>query len=258
MAIDHLIAELDNYNQNPLILEELKQTYPDCHQEIQATFDSWKDLELIETPQAPEHMHLEFYKSLNQYTQNQIADKDITLQEIATPKFKIRQLYKYAAAILLLVTGVFIGKEIGNENPPPLVANEQINGTETDTRLIAINDTHSAITRLKGIQSTKQLSNPSNKIFEALNQTLLYDSNINVRLSAVEAMLHFGEHAVIREYLIAAIPFQDSPIVQVALADAMITLNEKRSIEPIQELMQKQQLELDVKRHLANTVKVLM
>lgn len=258
MAIDHLIAELDNYDQNPLILEELMQIYPDCHQEIQATFNSWKELELIETPKAPERMHLEFYKSLNQLTQNQITDQNTVKHRITSPKFQIRHLYKYAAAILLLVTGVFIGREIGYKNTPTLIANQQVNGAETDSRLIAINDTHSAITRLKGIQSTKQLSNPNNKIFEALNQTLLHDPNINVRLSAIEAMLHFGEHAIIREYLIAAIAFQDSPIVQVALADAMITLNEKRSIEPIQELMQKQQLELDVKRYLANTVKLLL
>lgn len=257
MAIDHLIAELDNYNQNPTILEELKQTYPDCDQEIQATFDSWKELELIEVPKAPEHMHLKFYKSLDQLAKNQNPNT-ISNRKTIKSKFQIRHLYKYAAAILLLITGIFIGKELGNDQMPNLVANQQTIENQTDARLIAINNAHSAITRLKGVQSTKEISNPGNKIFEALNHTLLNDPNINVRLSAIEAMLHFGEHPIIREYLVGAIPFQDSPIIQVALADAMIALNEKRSIEPIQELMQKQQLELDVKRHLANTVKVLM
>lgn len=258
MAIDHLIAELDNYNHNPLILEELKQTYPDCDQEIQATFDSWKELELIEVPKASEHMHIDFYKSLEQLAQNQNPTTNISQHKTTNSKFQIRHLYKYAAAILLLISGIFIGKELGNDQMPDSVANQQITETQTDARLIAMNNSHSAITRLKGVQSTKEITNPGNKIFEALNQTLLNDPNVNVRLSAIEAMLHFGEHPIIREYLVGAIPFQDSPIIQVALADAMIALNEKRSIEPIQELMQKQQLELDVKRYLANTVKVLM
>jgi hypothetical protein len=108
------------------------------------------------------------------------------------------------------------------------------------------------------INKIKELPQLNRKIIEALNQALLKDPNINVRLSAIEAMLHFADHPQVRQNLIEAIPYQTSPIVQLTLAEVMIELQETKSKEAWNKLLKEGHVEEDIKKQLKETLDIII
>ncbi len=246
MALDHLYAELDLRPQDETLIAELIEIYPTCSDDLRSAYNMWIDLQELEVPLPSERMDASFYKALNEYS----VEKSVPLQ---------MHWLKYAAAGLVLVlSGIFMGRQLGDEKAPvQLVVTEQVPDA-MQVNVARMTMSRSSTHKMEAIHDTKEIDNPSDKIFEALNQVLLKDQSINVRLSAIEAMLHFSDDPLARSYLIKAIPFQDSPIVQIALADAMINLEERESLGTMKEMLESGDLELEVKDHFEDAIKILM
>ena len=97
----------------------------------------------------------------------------------------------------------------------------------------------SAAERLRGVTWSYEIEGPGSEVLEALLETLRHDSNVNVRLAAVDALQQFavgGQGSGVRSALIEAIPKQDSPLVQIALVDALVELRERRSVQALRTL----------------------
>jgi hypothetical protein len=67
----------------------------------------------------------------------------------------------------------------------------------------------------------------------------------------------FADEPQVREGLIQSITRQESPLVQIALADVMVGLQEKRSVKQLQRLLEQENLDETVKIKIKETVKVL-
>jgi hypothetical protein len=80
----------------------------------------------------------------------------------------------------------------------------------------------SASERLKGVTSSSQIEQPGREVVSALIETLRNDSNVNVRLASVDALRRFGGRETVRRDVVAALPQQDSPLVQIALIDFLL------------------------------------
>jgi hypothetical protein len=61
----------------------------------------------------------------------------------------------------------------------------------------------------------------------------------------------------VRQGLVEAIPNQDNATMQYALAEAMVLMQEKNSIERLQELMQKEDLDEDVRNKIHESIQKL-
>ena len=80
----------------------------------------------------------------------------------------------------------------------------------------------SASERLKGVTSSSQLEQPGSEVVSALVETLRHDPNVNVRLASVDALRRFGGRDAVRRDVVAALPQQESPLVQIALIDFLL------------------------------------
>jgi HEAT repeat protein len=100
--------------------------------------------------------------------------------------------------------------------------------------------------------------NADERVMEALFATLNNDDNVNVRLVTLEALTHIRSDASVRGGT-REIPrlVQDSPMVQVALADVMVKMQEKRSVKALKTLLQKEDLNDLVKVKIEQTIKDL-
>jgi hypothetical protein len=116
----------------------------------------------------------------------------------------------------------------------------------------------SATDRLKAVGYTSELQQADERVVKALLFTLNHDENINVRLVTVEALSRFADDPTVREGLVRSIMQQESPLVQVALADAMVALNEKRSVAPLRELLRQQGTDVYVKEKLESSIRILL
>jgi len=112
----------------------------------------------------------------------------------------------------------------------------------------------SASERMRGVSYTSDIKNVNPGMADALLATLNNDPNVNVRLTTLEALTHFANDPRVREGLVQSILEQDSPLVQSALADVMLKLQEKRSIRSFKKLLQQKDLNGMVRTKIQQTI----
>ena len=112
--------------------------------------------------------------------------------------------------------------------------------------------------RLQAVSLTNEMENINEKITEALFKTLNHDRNVNVRLQCLEALYPYANSPKVREGLIHSIQHQSDPLVQMAVAEMMVSLQEKRSVEALKELLNKEELIEEAREKIEQSVEVLL
>jgi hypothetical protein len=100
----------------------------------------------------------------------------------------------------------------------------------------------SASERMRAASYASDSRTISPDMLAALLTTLNNDPNVNVRLTTLDALTLYARNAAVREGLIQSILQQDSPLMQAALADVMLKLQEKRAIQSFKKLLQQKGL----------------
>jgi hypothetical protein len=146
-----------------------------------------------------------------------------------------------AIATILFSLGLFVGRE-NRPTGTPAPADDEVKklGTEVQslrqTVALSLLDRQSATSRLEGISWSSRVDRPDQDLVSALETVLNQDPNINVRLSALDALGKFTDDARVRKALVAAIPKQDSPLVQIALIDALVHLRDSSAKPELRKL----------------------
>jgi HEAT repeat protein len=102
------------------------------------------------------------------------------------------------------------------------------------------------------------MSNVDMKVIGALFTTLNEDPNVNVRLATLEALVKLSGEPKVREGLVKSIELQESPMMQSAIADAMVKLQEKSSVKSLQKLLGKKDLNQMVKTNIQKSIQQLI
>lgn len=242
--------ELATYIQKGLISEE----------EIEGMQKIYTDMAAVPMLEPSENMRATFYQSLDKQKKSQ-ANGSIfrrLFQGFAwDSSISVKQL---AFAIAILLAGVWIGYGLS-----PTEQYEDRLGTLTsevrnmrEMMMLTMLEQPSAIERLKAVNISQEMDDATQKVTDALLQTLNKDENVNVRLAALDALLRYAAQPSVREGLIAAIGKQDSPLVQIALAEAMVKLQEKSSVQQLEELLQKEDLNEDVEKKVKESIQTLI
>lgn len=164
-----------------------------------------------------------------------------------------------AAAASLLLAGFFAGY---NLKPTKSVDDVSLLAQEVkslkEMMLINLLEKESATERLKAVSLTEEIDQPSQKVTGALFETLNHDASVNVRLAALEALRHYAKSPAVRTKLVSSIAQQDSPLVQVALADLMVTLQEKSSVKELEKVAAGKNTPKEVKQRIRESIQVLI
>lgn len=123
--------------------------------------------------------------------------------------------------------------------------------------MLSLLERESATERLKAVSLTSEMSSVSDKVTSALLQTLNNDENINVRLEALEALKPFVRDSRIRSALVRSIGKQESPLVQVALAELMVELQEKSSVKELEKILKNERTPQEVKKRIEDSIKTM-
>ena len=124
--------------------------------------------------------------------------------------------------------------------------------------MLSLLEKESASDRLRAVSLTVEMGNMSATVTEALFMTLNNDPNVNVRLAALEALVPFTGQGAVREGLIRSIANQDSPLVQLNLAELMAAIQEKKSVGELQKLVDSEKTPVEVKDKIRQTIAVLI
>jgi len=233
-------------------VERLQQYYADDAEDIAETYQLWQDLDEVKVPQVSESMDANFYKMLSSVSdQSALAS---TQPASVVSMFSAKWIAIAATFIIGLMAGNWL--DFGQSS----VEQEPISVTEESSFVgfASLEQTPSASARIKGINEVQSQDRPDLKIIDALNQVILHDPNVNVRLTAIETMVFFSEIPEARAYLIEAIPHQESAIVQLELADVMIALEEEGSVDQWNELLQSDKTDTETRIHLKESLRKLL
>jgi len=166
---------------------------------------------------------------------------------------------KIAAAFILVIAGFAAGFMVNR----PVIAysnKQQVDSLSAqlhDMRqmiMLSLLENPSASERIRGVSYTSEISQVNTKMINALLATLNNDPNVNVRLMTLDALLHYASNPVVREGLVQSIGQQESPLMQSALADAMLKMQEKKAVQPFKKLLEQKQINIQVRTKIEQTI----
>ncbi|UOG73677.1 HEAT repeat domain-containing protein [Hymenobacter tibetensis] len=261
--IDHLNQQL------PAAEKEVLQAHlaacPECQQELETMQQMWHTLGCVEVPEPSENVRPAFYSMLASYKEEMAATPTYSLaglrrwlQAVVVP----RPVLQLAYSVCLLGVGLAAGWWLNTRNAPSTdqqqlaTLSKQVEKMQ-QVMLLTLIENPSATERLRAVSYTKELSSANPRVVEALLSTLNHDENVNVRLATLEALAELAYDPAVRLGLVQALPQQESALVQSALADVMVQLQEKRSVQPLRRLLDRPDLNEAVKSKIRESLKSL-
>lgn len=158
--------------------------------------------------------------------------------------------------ILGLVVGYSLYKPATGKNDIQKLTTEV--NTLKEMMMLSLLEKESATDRLKAVNLTQEMGSASNAVTKALLATLNNDGNVNVRLAALEALIPYTKDSAIRKELIRSIATQESPLVQVALADLMVALQEKSSVKEFEKLFDSVRMPDEIEERIRERISVMI
>ena len=162
-----------------------------------------------------------------------------------------------SGAAAALVVGVAIGRTTA---PPPDPAVTELRQELRDMRVmvgLALMQQPSASERLRGVSWSSRIDQPGNDVVEALLDTLMHDSNDNVRLATVDALRRFADREIVRTAAVEALSRQTSPLVQAALIDFVVDADDRAAVDTLHRLSNDETVHDSVRERAARAAKQL-
>ncbi len=166
---------------------------------------------------------------------------------------------RLAFGVSMLIVGFGLGYMLqsSGSNKDLAQLHQQISELK-EVMMLSMLEEESATDRLKAVSLTNEMDQASKKVTSALLQTLNTDANVNVRLAAIEALKPYVQDGGVREGLIKSIAKQESPLVQMSLAELMAAIQEKKSVTELKKLLQRDRMPNEVKKKINESIDVLI
>ncbi len=239
--------------------EKLLTSNENYRKELEELKGIWSRVEQLDAPEPTSRMDERFFETLSKEKSEKTVGKfwqslQETLFSVLRPQF----------AYGLLLVGIGLG--LGYFFSPNAVSNPgqtvvEVNNETEKVRqrlVLTLLEQPSANQRLQGVSEANKIANVDSIVVRALLQTLNSDPNVNVRLAAIESLTNYLENPLVRQGLVQSIAHQESPILQVTLANLMVALQEKASIEPFRQLLKEKALDTTVKKKIKNSIESII
>jgi len=221
----------------------------ECRMELETDQQVWDLMGEMTIPEPSASLRPRFYAMLDTYKESQEQWKSpfADIRNMFRQFWSVQPGFRLAYSVVLVMMGLGFGYLI----------NRQATGesrTETaqlikevsqmkETMMLALLENPSASERIRGVSYTSEVKDSNREVVNALLTTLNSDPNVNVRLMTLEALTPLAiRNPIVREGLVQSIVQQESPLVQSALADVMLKLQEKRSVQSFRKLLQQKNL----------------
>lgn len=172
----------------------------------------------------------------------------------AKPELRIRWFYstfgQIAAGFALLITGMVLGLLISS-NHPGLSQTEDLKKEITEMKdmlILTKLDQPLASQRIMAANYLEEMTTPDKNILEALINTMNTDNNSNVRMAALNALSKFKEQQLVKDAFVETLSLQTDPIIQISLINILVEIQDKRAVDKMKELLEKNSTNESVKK----------
>ena len=213
-----------------------------CRVEVDAMTETWNTLGNLDGEQVPhERLRARFHAGLAAYEAREARHWTERWRGGWWPQQPALQM-GLAAALALI--GVLVGQQL----PSPVDSEVAALRDEVRAVGVALLDHQSASERLLGVAWSRRTAQ-SPEVVNALLERVQYDSNLSVRLAAVDALRAELDRPGVIEGLATALDRQESPLLQVALTDALLAA-EQPAVDAVRGLLGRTELDPAVREYL--------
>jgi hypothetical protein len=251
-----LAGRLDKTTREALV--EHLESCAGCRTEVAELNAVWRGLEAVKTgmdavPDAD--AKLRFREMLAAYQAGMAS-----VQPAAAPVvkrgllawFPAQPVWQWAAAAGLLLGGVVFGRYLPQTGSSAEMA--QLRGqVDSLHQMVALSmlQQQSPSARMRGVTYSEKFAQPDPQVLDALLQAVNHDSNVNVRLSAVDALQKFASDAEVAQAMATSISGQESPLVQIALIDMLVQMNARGVVPDMAGISKNAQMDEMVRQRAA-------
>ncbi len=223
-------------------LEAHLATCAACRAEVAAMTETWNTLGNLDDEQVPhERLRARFHAGLAAYEARE--SRPWTERRLGGWWPQQPALQMGLAAALAL-----IGLAVGQQLPSPVDAEVAALRDEVRTVGLALLDHQSASERLLGVEWSRRTARAP-EIVNALLERVQYDSNLSVRLAAIDALRADLDRPGVIEGLAMALERQESPLLQVALTDALLAADQP-AVDAVRAVLERTELDPAVREYL--------
>ena len=201
--------------------------------------DSWGDVE-----PAP-YVRARFHEMLDAYEHGARERKTRS----AWSWWPSNPAWQLGIAAACLFAGFFGGRGFTMHNSDVAELRKEMTGMRQLVTLSLLQQ-QSATERLRGVTWAYQTESSDMEVLGALLRTINTDTNVNVRLAAIDAVRNFANSPVARRGLVQALPKQTSPLAQIALVDTLVDLKQADAKPQIETLLGSADLDPTVRERL--------
>jgi HEAT repeats/Putative zinc-finger len=247
-------------------LEKHLAVCAECREEFEATGKIWDLMGEIPQPEPSAAMRAGFSEMLADFKEEAKVIRKPSGEWVN----KLRGYWSYqvqprlAISLFLVAFGLIAGYILHQPGQSVISYNKQIDSLSSQVSeikqvmLLSLLNDPSASQRIRAVSYSDEISNVNQKVIGALFTTLNEDPNVNVRLATLEALVKLAGEPKVREGLVRSIDLQESPLMQSAIADAMVILQEKSSVPYLQKLLNKKDLNQMVKINIEKNIQKLI
>ena len=162
-----------------------------------------------------------------------------------------RPVWQASIAASCLIAGLLIGAAWQHEKRDETQMAALRSEVETTRELAALSllRQQSATERLRGVDYSQRMPTLEPRVVSALIEAVNRDSNVNVRLAAIDALARAANDANVRQSMTASLTQQDSPMVQAALIDYLVDSRDAAAAPALREFSGRADLNESVKQH---------
>jgi len=230
LFIEYIDGSLNDRNR--VMVDEHLSSCKICSEEVANIGSLCLKLNGIELEQPSENLKKNFENMINSYSLGTTHhmrmpwfEKLSKWLEDCWPK---RPLMQLTATIAVLMIGLVMGLNIDIEDE----SDKEIVQLKTDvdqirqTVMSSLLNQSSVTERINGLRMTNRLENVDDEFYSTLLLLLNTDSNVNVRLAAVNALSKYADNEYVTHELVKSLGLQSSPLVQISLIDLLSTVQE--------------------------------
>jgi hypothetical protein len=248
-AIGELLPDYLQSRLNPDLASEVEKHLagcPVCGEEAAL----WRKLAVLPEEQPSPAMQSRFKAMLESYQEGRWEKSSLAAEKekARTPmlwglgNWRQMPFAGVAWACVFLICGFLIGRHTdrtGNTDINDKFAALQAELAATrQTVALSMLQQQSASQRLEGVSWSRRLQQPDPQVLNALFHTLRFDSSVDVRLAALDALSRYSGQPEVRRELINALEGKQSPLVQVALIDLLVDMHDRSAVDQLKQFQQ--------------------
>jgi len=111
--------------------------------------------------------------------------------------------------------------------------------------------------RLETVMTAAETRRPDERLIDGLINTMAFDSSVNVRLNALNALYMHADQDVVRAGVLACLSREPNPLVQVSMIDFLVASKAREAAPELRKISQDEHADADVRESARRAMDLL-